>query len=75
MVNLKHFKAIPLVNELVSVKQWDKYEPPNKRIGSPAKVVCVQTGEVCETGVRVVVVGTSGRMLCVDLNWLRQWRE
>lgn len=58
------------VGDKVSVAKWDKFDRPANQIGSPAVVQRVDCGVICETGVMVTVVGTSGRNLRVDLNWL-----
>jgi hypothetical protein len=59
------------VGDDVSVERWDKTERPEKRIGSPAKVIALETDKYCETGIMVTVLGTSGKVLTVDMNWLR----
>lgn len=61
------------VGDLVSVERWDKTERQPNRVGTPATVTLLETGEYSETGIMVTVVGTSGKTLRVDMNWLHPY--
>ena len=61
------------VGDFVSVERWDKTERQPNRVGTPATVTQLETGEYCETGIMVTVIGTSGKTLRLDMNWLHPY--
>jgi hypothetical protein len=61
------------VGDFVSVERWDATERQPNRIGTPARVSQIETGDYSQTGIMVTVVGTTGETLRVDMNWLRPY--
>ena len=62
------------VGDMVDMSKWDRHELPAKRIGTPARVVRVETGCYCETGVMLTVVGPTGRQR-VSMAWVEGVRD
>jgi hypothetical protein len=59
------------IGDFVSAELWDKAAHPFDRIGTPAKVLKIDTECYSDSGTIVTVVGASGKTMRVDSNWLR----
>jgi hypothetical protein len=59
----------------VSVARWDQHERDVNKLGSPATVVRVDEGQICESGVMVGIVGSSGKQAYLSMNWLAPFTE
>lgn len=58
----------------VSMEKWDATERDWNKIGSPARVLKVESAR-SQSGYLVTVRGPSGKQVTLDMDWFDGWSE